>query len=162
VLPAAIRLAGLTGINGERLLLLQTAAVYHDIGFVEQAAGHEAISVKIATETLPDFGYNRLQIQTIAETIMATQLPQTPTNQLGEFLADADLDALGREDFLAVNRQYRLELEAQGLQQTDQEWYSRQLSLLENHTYFTSAAKSLRTAQKRKNMATLRALLRQI
>ncbi len=158
VLPAATRLAGLTGLKGEWLLLLQTAAVYHDIGFIEQTAGHEAISVKMAAESLPNFGYNPLQIQIIVETIWATQLPQTPTNQLGEFLADADLDALGRENFLEVSRRYRLELEAQGLQQTDQDWYSNQLSLLESHTYFTSAAKSLRAAQKQENIAALKAL----
>ena len=69
VLPAVKKLATLSGITGERLLLLQTAAIYHDLGYVEQAADHEIVSVRIATETLPRFGYaemRSLMVDTVA------------------------------------------------------------------------------------------------
>ena len=35
VVPAVERLAAMEGIEGEALLLLRTAAYYHDLGFVE-------------------------------------------------------------------------------------------------------------------------------
>ncbi|MBD3307797.1 phosphohydrolase, partial [candidate division KSB3 bacterium] len=38
VLPAAERLAMLAGLNGDHFLVLRTAALYHDIGYVEQYA----------------------------------------------------------------------------------------------------------------------------
>lgn len=162
VLPAASRLATLTGVNGECLLLLQTAAIYHDLGFIEQVSGHEAVSGRIATETLPSFGYTSDQIQLIVATIMATRIPQTPTGLQGELLADADLDAFGWKwvDFLDANRRYRLELETQGIYHTDEEWYRSQLDLLESHTYFTPAARALRAERKRENVERLTALLR--
>ena len=160
VLPAATRLATLTGVEGEDLLLLQTAAVYHDLGFVEQVAGHETISTRIAAETLPCFGYNPAQIQAIADIIMATKLPQTPQNLLGELLADADLDVLGRENFLELNRLLRLELESQGIYKTDEQWYGGQLDFLESHSYFSPAARSLRAEKKQENIEILKKLLR--
>ena len=42
VVPAVERLAALEGVNGQNLLLLRTAAYYHDLGFVERADGHLA------------------------------------------------------------------------------------------------------------------------
>jgi len=159
VLPAPIRLAGLAGLNSESLLLLQTAALYHDLGYVERISGHEAVSVRIATETLPGFGYSADQIKRIGDIIMATKLPQSPKDFLGELLADADLDVLGRDDFLEKSRLLRLELETQEIYHTEAEWYGGQLSFLESHAYFTPAARSLRLEQKRKNIQALKNLL---
>src|SRR5512138_90844 len=52
VLPAAERLAALEGVQGQDLLLLRTAVLFHDLGFVEQPVGHEAISIRIAAQAL--------------------------------------------------------------------------------------------------------------
>ena len=53
VAPAADQFAVLEGVTGEGLLLLRTAVLYHDIGFVEQHHDHEAISTRIAATALP-------------------------------------------------------------------------------------------------------------
>ena len=45
------------GIEGESLDLLLTAAWFHDLGFIEVRAGHEAAGARIASEVLPGFGY---------------------------------------------------------------------------------------------------------
>lgn len=159
VLPAAARLAALTGINDTDLLLLRTAALFHDFGYVEQYDGHEAVGVRIATETLPGFGYSPDHIQDITEIIMATKMPQTPKGLLGELLADADLDVLGRDDFMGKNHCLRLELEAQGVYHTNEEWDNNQINFLESHSYFTRAARDLRTKKKQENIETFKALL---
>jgi hypothetical protein len=39
-------------VEGEALLLLLTAALYHDIGFVEGASEHETSGARIAVEIL--------------------------------------------------------------------------------------------------------------
>ena len=62
VSPAADQFAALEGVTGEDLLLLRTAAVYHDAGFVEQHHAHEEGSARIAAAALPGFGYTPEQI----------------------------------------------------------------------------------------------------
>ena len=101
VAPAADHLAALEGVTGEDLLLLRTAALYHDVGFVEQHHDHEAGSARIAAAVLPGFGYAPAQIQAIVGMILATQLPQTPHTLLEQIMADADLDILGHVELSA-------------------------------------------------------------
>jgi len=159
VLPAAERLAALEGVTGEDLLLLRTAACFHDIGCIVQRPDHEAIGARMAAEALPAFGYTPERLRVIEGLIMATKLPQTPHTRLEEIMADADLDALGREDFFTRNAALRAEWLAQGQPMTDEAWHSNQLNFLWGHHYFTFAARQLRDAQKQKNMAALIELL---
>ncbi len=159
VLPGVERFAEWAQIEGEPLLLLRTAALYHDLGFVEIRVGHEVVSARIAAEVLPRFGYRPAQIAQIEGMIMATRLPQTPHNLLEEMLADADLDALGRTDYMPRNQALRAEMAAFGTKHTDKEWLHVQLDFLSNHHYFTAAARALRDTQKQKNIEELKELL---
>lgn len=159
VLPAVERLAALAGVNGDDLLLLRTAALYHDMGYMEQYANNEPVGVRIAWETLPDFGYSSAQIAAIERMIMATQMPQTPQNFLEALVCDADLDSLGREDYLETSHNLHAELVAYGASITLEEWYWRQLAFLSNHTYFTEVARDLRDAGKQENIQRLKMLL---
>ena len=75
---------------------------------------------------------------------------------LEEILTDADLDTLGRENYMERNADLRRELAFFGQEFTDQEWYIEQLKFLEAHKYFTASARSLRDPQKGSNIAELR------
>jgi predicted metal-dependent HD superfamily phosphohydrolase len=108
---------------------------------------------------MPRFGYSPIQIQRVKVIIMATKLPQSPQNFLGELMADADLDVLGRDDFFISTLKLRAELEAYGRPTTLKEWYTTQLNFLESHTYFTTVANALRQDQKKKNIEGLKELL---
>lgn len=158
VLPAAERLAAIEGIHGEQLLLLRTAALFHDIGFTVVRHEHEQAGVQIMAGILPQFGYTPAQINRIGPVIMATRLPQTPHSGLAQVLADADLDLLGRADFLERNSDLRKELQAFGEQHSDAEWYANQLNFLSRHHYWTPAAHQLRDSQKAHNITLLQAL----
>ena len=168
VLPAAERLAEKEGVTGNELLLLRTAALYHDIGYVEQYDQHELISAKIASETLPGFGYVSEQIDRVRNMILATQMreidgkhvQQADSNdKLQEIMCDADLDALGRDDCFMLGHNLRREWNSRGMSLGLREWYEFQLIFLENHTYLTEAAKSLREPGKQKNIEELKTLL---
>jgi uncharacterized protein len=159
VLPAVERLADLMGVTGEALLLLRTAALYHDIGYVEQRQGHEKIGVRIAKESLPGFGYHQSQIWIIADLITATHWPQEPHSVLEEIICDADLDTLGREDFFVTSQLLRREMMTYGAEVHLREWHELQLDFLTQHHYFTAAAKALRDEGKRSNIAEIRRLL---
>jgi uncharacterized protein len=161
VVPAAEHLAILEGVSGEGLLLLRTAAYYHDIGLLRQRANHEAAGVRLAAAALPRFGYTPAQIQAIGGMIMATRLPQRPRTGLEALLADADLDVLGRADFLRRNQALRAETAAFGAPIGDAQWYGEQLRFTQAHRYWTAAARALRDDQKRANCAALQRLLQE-
>jgi uncharacterized protein len=144
------------GITGDDALMLQTAALFHDSGFTVVAHGHEAESCKIARETLPQFGYNPNQIDTICGMIMATQIPQTPHTPLEEILADADLDYLGREDFAEISGRLFTELKNYGLPNNENEWNKMQATFFEAHHYFTPQAALWRNALKQQNLDTIK------
>ncbi len=162
VLPASQRLAALAGITGEPLMLLETAALYHDLGFVVQREDHEAVGISLMTAALPDFGYTATQIEAISEMIQATRLPQSPGSLLAEILTDADLDVLGRADYWTRNDDLRAEWAAYGTVSTDVEWYQGQVTFLTDHRYFTPMARSLRDATKQANLDQLGVLLAEL
>lgn len=150
------RMAAIMGIGEEERRLLEVGAAFHDIGFVESHVDHERVGVTIAARALARFDYSAREIDLVSGMIMATRLPQSPQTVLEEILADADLDVLGRPDFFARNRCLWQELANLGKEIQLKQWYEGQLAFLEAHDYFTPAAKMLRDACKRQNIAALR------
>lgn len=160
VIPGVARLAGLSEIGADEAQLLAVAAAYHDIGFIQVRVEHEQVSVWIASETLPAYGFSPQQIEQIAGMILATRLPQSPHHPLEEILADADLDVLGREDFFERNEQLRLEFGTVNPPMNQREWWPGQIRFLQTHAYFTPAARALRQAAKERNLLILEQRLR--
>jgi uncharacterized protein len=159
IIPAVKRLAKLEGITGDDFQLLLTAASFHDLGFILQQKDHEMVGAQFARDELPRFGFSPAQIEAICGMILATRVPQNPHTRLEEILADADLDVLGRDDFWTRNGLLRAELGHFGQTPTDAQWYAGQFKFMESHHYFTQAARTLREAQKHKNMQELVARL---
>lgn len=155
VVPAAERLAEQESVTGDSLLLLRTAAWFHDLGCIVQRTEHEAIGVGMAQAVLPALGYLGDQLRAIQNMIMATRLPQTPHSLLDQILADADLDVLGRHDFFSRNAALRVELAAFGVTWLDRQWHQNQIDFLQAHHYFTSAARNLRDGQKQQHIKLL-------
>ncbi|MEM6427653.1 MAG: HD domain-containing protein [Deinococcota bacterium] len=162
VYPTALRIATLEGVSDHDLLLVKTAAFYHDLGFTAppyNSLDHEVRGAHIAATILPDYGYDEASIHTIQGMIQATKLPQQPHNLLENIMADADLSVLGQLDFLVQNKALRAELESSGLDTDNQRWLTGQYHFLTQHRYYTTAAKQLLCAQKAVNLAALRTLL---
>lgn len=161
VVPAAERLAHAEGVNGEDLLLLRTAAYFHDLGFVVRREGHELAGAEIAAQVLPTFGYTPEQIEKICRMIMATRIPQSPTTLPEQILADADLDTLGSDHFWRQSEKLRAENEAFDGPMSDVQWYATQVAFIENHRYWTASARAWREPRKQEHLAQLRRLLEQ-
>ncbi len=83
--------------------LVKIAALYHDVGFVNTREGHEKESCKIAKLQLKGYDFPKEDIDVVCEAIMATKIPQNPTNYLGQILADADLEYLATSRFKSVS-----------------------------------------------------------
>lgn len=159
VIESAERLAKMEGINGHDLALIKTAALIHDLGFLETYKGHENISIRMAGEMLPNYGYSQEDIEKIQGMIKSTQIPQSPTNKLEEIIADADLDYLGRDDLFLIGQRLQYEWLKHGFISSLKEWHEKQLAFLKAHSYFTDAARKLRAKRKSENIEELETLL---
>lgn len=157
VLQSTIRLAASENItDAESLLLLKTAALYHDCGFLEHYDDNEPTGARIAADTLPEFGYTPEQIQTISRIILATSLKVTPVDLLESIVKDADLDYLGREDYKLLSLRLKQEWEHQGLHKTMIEWYDIQINFLSKHKYYSPSAQQQRESGKQKQLEDIR------
>jgi len=153
VYHSVLRIARLEKVNSADLILLKTAAMYHDCGMLRTYVGHEEASCEIAEEVLPDFSYKPDEILQVNKLIMATKLPQNASDHLEQIICDADLDYLGREDFFMISHRLKLEWILQDFNHTTlKEWYKLQVSFLGNHQFFTKAAKETREAGRLKNL----------
>jgi uncharacterized protein len=152
VMQAALNIARQEGVQQQEQILLQTAALFHDSGFLFGAQEHERKSCNIAREYLPQYGYDAQQIEQICGMIMATKIPQSPQNHLEEILADADLDYLGRDDFFTIGNRLFDELSMFGIVSTERDWNMLQLRFLESHHYFTKTAIALRSEKKQEHL----------
>lgn len=160
VLPAVVRLARMSNVSEATLHLLEVAAAFHDLGQIATSLGHEQISIDIMSEVLPGFGFSAEDIERVTGMILATRLPQSPQNEEQALLADADLDSLGREDFLATSKALWQERTASGLSISWHDWLESQLRFMRAHHYFTPAAQALRQQGKLKNIELMEQMIR--
>lgn len=160
VYTAAGQLGEQEGINAHDMKLLLTAALFHDAGFLRGAKDHEEESCRIAAATLPGYGYSPTEISKIQGMIMATRLPQSPTNHLEQILADADLDYLGRDDFFTTGEKLYKEFLVSKIVANDEDWNNLQVRFLENHHYFTPTAIKLRQTGKEAHLKLIKAKLK--
>lgn len=160
VMKSSRRLGEMEGLELKQMCLLETAALYHDIGFTDVYDGHEEASVQIAKETLPGFGYSQEDIQTITALIRATEYPQNPQNLLECIMVDSDLDSIGRNDMFTLGQRLQDEWSRFGNTLSSREWYELEIEFLKNHRYFTKSAFQLREAGKQENIQAFEVLLR--
>ena len=104
--------------------------------------------------------YPQDKIATIKRIIMATQLPHTPTDILEAVIQDADLDYLGRADFIPVsNLLYKEIVERGGSNMTINQWNKIQIKFISSHQYYTKTAQSLREVNKQSQIERLKELV---
>ncbi|OFX22762.1 MAG: guanylate cyclase [Bacteroidetes bacterium GWA2_31_9b] len=149
-------------VSDEDMLVLKTAALFHDLGHLVNYDTHEEESVKLARKILPSYHYNEKQIDRISKLIMCTQMPPQPTNLLEEIMCDADLDYLGRTDFVPVSINLFKELNERKKIDSLQEWNFHQIKFIQNHQYFTQTARKLREVNKKNQLDNIRAEMRKL
>ncbi|MFN8345771.1 MAG: HD domain-containing protein [Spirosomataceae bacterium] len=135
-------------IKGREAQLLLTGALIHDIGFLYTYRDHEEKGVAIAHELLPQYGFDREEIELISGLILATKVPQYPKTKLEQIICDADLDYLGRSDFDPISESLFQELQNVNLLHNRLTWDNIQIKFLESHSYHTPYAQKYRQPQK--------------
>jgi uncharacterized protein len=142
-------------VNGDSLLLLKTAALFHDSGFLQQYLNNEPVAVSFAEQVLPRFGYTSEQIETVGKIILSTQIPQKPSNHIEQIMCDADLDYLGRDDFFQISETLKKEWLAYGIITDEEEYNHKQVSFFQQHNYFTETSRKIREPKKQKHLLEL-------
>jgi class 3 adenylate cyclase len=146
-------------VTDEEILLLKTAALFHDSGHIISYQNHEYYGCQIAREILPQYKYLPDQIDKICDLIMATELPPRPKSLLERIMCDADLDYLGRIDFIPVSNTLYDELKAQNKMGSLNDWNKIQVKFLTSHQYFTETANKLREVNKEKQIERIKNLI---
>jgi adenylate cyclase len=147
------------GVTDEEILLLKTAALFHDAGHIVAYDNHEYHGTQMVREYLPRYNYSSQQIDRICDIIMATKLPPTPKNLLEKIICDSDLDYLGRTDFIPVSNTLYKELKEQNKIGTLNDWNKLQLKFISGHQYFTKTAQNLREVNKQKQIERITQLI---
>lgn len=160
---AVIRYANLEGISKEDLILLRTAALFHDAGFILQYHKNEDIGIGMVRSALPKYGYTNNQIDKIVQIINATKLSVEPSSLLEQIMCDADHDYIGRPEYHIIAKKLREELALNKKVFTEREWIEFQLEFLENqHVYYTETANNIRSISKNKRVKELKKQLKKL
>ncbi|WP_010526373.1 adenylate/guanylate cyclase domain-containing protein [Thermophagus xiamenensis] len=149
------------GVNEEEMLLLKTAALLHDSGFLVSYKNHEHYSMELAKEILQMYGYSDDQIEEINRLINVTRKEALPSNHLEAILKDADLDYLGRPDFIPISQNLYKEIQTFNGKMSLKEWNKKQINFIANHKYYTNTAKKLRQVKKEQQLMALKELLKE-
>ena len=137
------------------LLLLKTAAVFHDSGFLFVYKGHEEKGCEIASESIKNV-FSEEDIKKVCGMIMATKIPQSPKTLLEQIICDADLDYLGRNDFEPISQTLHKEFIIFKIIPEDIIWDHVQIKFFESHHYFTGTSISKRNEKKLKHLNILK------
>ena len=156
VLKQAEKIARKEGVKDRHdLLLLKTAAVFHDSGFLFVYKGHEEKGCEIASEDLKNV-FSEPDIKKICGMIMATRIPQSPNTLLEQIICDADLDYLDRKDFEPISTHLYKEFITFKIIPDDCVWDHIQIRFFESHRYFTKTTIESRNDIKMKHLDILK------
>lgn len=125
----------------DRLALI-LASWFHDTGYSELDKVHEEESQRIAAEFLEKNNVSAAVIDKVKKCILATKMPQSPTNLIEQIICDADLFHLGTDNFEEKNKLLRQEINAFADDKlSKKEWRRINIEFLERHRYFTEYAR---------------------
>lgn len=142
VRTACRKLGEQMGVNKEELEILEIAALFHDVGFIETYNGHEGISRRIASDFLKGKNYPAEKLERVLSCIDVTFPANRPSNTLEKIIRDADLINLGSDGYATHLNGLRHEWDVfLGQKFTDRDWYKVNRKFLKNQSFFTKAAR---------------------
>lgn len=147
-------------LNTEETLLLRTAALFQDTGYAKSLQNPELKSIENCRKTLPKFKYTEDQIETICTLIQCSQKNYKPINKLEQILIDANMDYLGRIDYLKISLKLYAEVKLNNGIRSEEDWFSNQIKMLENHEFYTETARKLREVSREEQIIRIKEYLK--
>ena len=144
-------------VNEKEMLILYTAAWFHDTGYLfTDASKHEEMSVEVMKKYMTDHTNDTELINEIEGCIMATKSPRNPTNLLQQIICDADTYNLGTKEFKATNKRVLEENILKNGNADKLDFGRSTLIMLEKHEFYTTYCKDLLLETKELNMKKLK------
>ncbi|MEM9857330.1 MAG: Pycsar system effector family protein [Bacteroidota bacterium] len=157
VVQAVSKIGTSSSLAEGELELVLLAAWYHDLGYSCNYENHEDESIRIMRKKLGELGLDQYKIEKVATIIKSTQMPQSPVDELGKIMCDADLYHLSSNAFEEKSEALRKELAAVcGRNFTSEEWKQVTIEFINTHTYFTNYGKVKLEPKKKKNLKKLK------
>ncbi len=98
-------IAGHYNVSEHEMLILFTAAWFHDIGHLfTEPSKHEEMSCEIMRKFMTGKVEDEKIIDEVEACIMATKFPRNPKNLLQQIICDADTYHLGTKEFKNTNK----------------------------------------------------------
>ena len=143
-------------LNNEEKFVLQTAAWFHDTGYLlGDVANHEQRGVDLMRSFLDKYNIEPHLQNEAGKCILATKMPVKPVTLLEQILCDADTYHLGTPDFEYFDELVWQERELSTHTKIN-DHTSHSLHFLQFHSYFTDYCRKLLTEGKEKNIALLK------
>ncbi|MFN6378416.1 MAG: HD domain-containing protein [Flavobacteriales bacterium] len=159
VVEMTIEIGKAEKIDDQHLDILKIAALFHDTGYFTTRKNHEEESVNIFIGYANEHGLSEEAVKIITGCILATKIPQNPQNLFEMVVCDADLDYLGREDFIEIGETLYTELTNCG-ELTDRDaWNHLQYNFLSNLRFHTHYSQTRRQPQLEQNLLTIKRLI---
>ncbi len=153
---AATQIGNHYGLGDRDFFVVIAAAWFHDVGYLEEASGHEEKGAQQAGAFLAGLQVSSADIEAVQQCILATKMPQHPQTLPQEIVCDADLFHLGTDSFTEKSKLLRKEFKAlYGKEISKEEWRSNTIQLLRSHRYFTAYCRALLDTKKGENTAAL-------
>ncbi len=142
-------------VSEEDILLLRTAALFQDFGYIYDYDNPQERSKEIAKELLTQYHYDQQQVEKVMELLDATRLPMNPKNILEAIICDATLCHIGRVDYKILTQNLCKELKAYKKLKNKKTWYQQQLEFVKTHKFYTDTANIIRDIKKEEQVKVL-------
>ncbi|MEO6285443.1 MAG: HD domain-containing protein [Dyadobacter sp.] len=144
--------------DSERFVVL-AASWFHDLGYISgDPAGHEQRGASIFHEFANSLFIEGDLIEHVTGCILATTLPQNPTNLLESIVCDADLYHFGTSEFAKKDALMREETSRRLKKDISAgSWLAGSAKLLRSHQFSTPYCQDKLAAQKQENLRQLEA-----
>ncbi|NOY38212.1 MAG: HD domain-containing protein [Chlorobi bacterium] len=144
------------GVSDEAMLLLRTAALLYDLGYLTKPDNHLEASCDYAFDLLPKYQYGEEQIKEVCKLISSTKHPYNPETLLQKIICDANYNYLGRVDFADAAALLWQEEKSRNQALTFTEWKKKMRILINKYEYHTETARKLRNVDKSEQLSLIR------
>lgn len=140
----------------EEFVNLKLASVFLFTGYITDYEKPMDTSCMVAEETLPGYGFNRVNIDEVIK-IIQNSFTNKQDSVSDNILHDARFDYLGRIDFIKLTDKLLREESEYGKLHSRKEWMEIQRQLLIDHEFITNTGKLLRSIPLEDQIASLHA-----
>jgi len=133
-------------VSNEDLLLLRTAVLLHDIGFIWIYEDHEIVSSEYAKKILITYHYTPEQIDRISKLIISTQTQKTK-DLLEKIMNDALNAYMRKKNYIEKLEKLFLQMKEKNKISNEKSWYMDQIKYFSTFEFYTNAANKFKEIQ---------------